>query len=63
MKNYIEKITKIVTVEISQKKYNEVNIEHMCVGPTKGTYRRDIKMIVNHDFIKQCIIFAKFFVS
>ena len=24
MKNYIEKITKIVTVEISQKKYNEV---------------------------------------
>ena len=22
----------------------------MCVGPTKGTYRRDIKMIVNHDY-------------
>ena len=36
---------------------------HMCVGPTKGTYRRDIKMIVNHDYIKQCIIFAKFFFS
>ena len=32
---------------------------HMCVGATKGTYRRDIKMIVNHDYIKQCIIFAK----
>ena len=31
----------------------------MCVGATKGTYRRDIKMIVNHDYIKQCIIFAK----
>ena len=28
-------------------------------GATKGTYRRDIKMIVNHDYIKQCIIFAK----
>ena len=25
------------------------------------TYRRDIKMIVNHDYIKQCIIFAKKF--
>ena len=24
---------------------------HVCVGPTKGTYRRDIKMIVNHDYI------------
>ena len=36
--------------------------EYMCVGPTKGTYRRDIKMLVNHDYIKQCIIFAnKFF--
>ena len=33
----------------------------MCVGATKGTYRRDIKMIVNHDYIKQCIIFAKNF--
>ena len=32
---------------------------HVCVGPKKGTYRRDIKMIVNHDYIKQCIIFAK----
>ena len=30
----------------------------MCVGATKGTLRRDIKMIVNHDYIKQCIIFA-----
>ena len=29
MKNYIEKITEILTVEISQKKYNEVNIEHI----------------------------------
>ena len=35
----------------------------MCVGPTKGTYRRDIKMIVNHDYIKQCIIFAKIFLA
>ena len=34
---------------------------YMCVGATKGTYRRDIKMIVNHDYIKQCIIFAKIF--
>ena len=33
----------------------------MCVGPTKGTYRRDIKMIVNHDYMKQCTIFAIFF--
>ena len=33
----------------------------VCVGPTKGTFRRDIKMIVNHDYIKQCIIFAKIF--
>ena len=40
------------------------SIKHyMCVGPTKGTYRRDIKMIVNHDYIKQCIIFAKIFFS
>ena len=31
----------------------------MCVRATKGTYRRDIKMIVNHDYIKQCIIFEK----
>ena len=36
---------------------------YMCVGPTKGTYRRDIKMIVNHDYIKQCIIFAKKFLG
>ena len=35
----------------------------MCVGATKGTYRRDIKMIVNHDYIKQCIIFAKIFLA
>ena len=35
----------------------------MCVGATKGTYRRDIKMIVNHDYIKQCIIFAKKFLG
>ena len=34
---------------------------YMCVGASKGTYRRDIKMIVNHDYIKQCIIFAKKF--
>ena len=31
----------------------------MCVGAIKGTFRRDTKMIVNHDYIKQCIIFAK----
>ena len=37
------------------------NVVYMCVGATKGTYRRDIKMIVNHDYIKQCIIFAKNF--
>ena len=36
---------------------------YMCVGPTKATYRRDIKMIVNHDYIKQCIIFAKNFLG
>ena len=34
---------------------------YVCVGATKGTHRRDIKMIVNHHYIKQCIIFAKFF--
>ena len=33
-------------------------IAKMCVGATKGTYRRDIKIIVNHDYIKQCIIFG-----
>ena len=33
----------------------------MCVGATKGTFRRDIKIILNHDNIKQCIIFAKKF--
>ena len=32
---------------------------YMCVGATKGTFRRDIKILVNHDYIKQCIIFAK----
>ena len=32
---------------------------YMCVVGTKGSFRRDIKMIVNHDYIKQCIIFAK----
>ena len=25
--------------------------DYMCVNATKGTYRRDIKMIVNHDYI------------
>ena len=39
----------------------KVDKTYMCVGSTKGTYRRDIKMIVNHDYIKQCIIFAKKF--
>ena len=34
---------------------------YMCVGATKGTYCRDIKMIVNHDYIKQCNIFANIF--
>ena len=36
---------------------------YMCVGSTEGTYRRDINMIVNHDYIKQCIIFAKIFLA
>ena len=31
----------------------------MCVGATKETFCRDIKMIVNHDYIKQCVIFSK----
>ena len=35
----------------------------MCGGAPKGTFRRDIKMIVNHDYIKQCIIFAKIFLA
>ena len=35
----------------------------MCVGATKGTFRKDIKTIVNHDYIKQCIIFAKNFLG
>ena len=35
----------------------------MCGGAPKGTFRRDIKMIINHDYIKQCIIFAKFFLA
>ena len=38
-------------------------VANMCVGATKGTYRRDIKIIVNHDYIKQCIIFAKKFLA
>ena len=36
----------------------------LCVSATKGTFRRDIKMIVNVDYIKQGIICAKkFFVD
>ena len=27
----------------------------MCVDATKGNYRRDIKMIVNHDYIKYAL--------
>ena len=42
---------------------NQQCITYMCVGATKGTYRSDIKMIVNHDYIKQCIIFTKNFFS
>ena len=34
---------------------------YLSVGATKGTFRRDIKMIVNHDYIKECIIVAKIF--
>ena len=37
----------------------DIRVRYMCVGATKGTFRRDIKMIVNHDYIKQCIIFTK----
>ena len=37
----------------------ECIINIMCVGATKGTYRRNIKMIVNHDYIKQCNISPK----
>ena len=50
-------------LEISHQKPNSKKylISNMCVGATKGTYRRDIKMIVNHDYIKRCIIFAKKF--
>ena len=33
----------------------------MCDGATKGTFCRDIKIIVNHDYMKQCIIFANSF--
>ena len=33
----------------------------MCAGAMKGTFRRDIRMIVNHDYIQQCIIFTKLF--
>ena len=36
-----------------------VSVIYMCVGATKGTFRRDIKMIVNHDYIEHCIIFGK----
>ena len=43
--------------EISMTKHK------LNVGATKGTYRRDIKMILNHDYIKQCIIFAKKFLG
>ena len=48
--------------EIQIKHTNRL-YKYMCVGATKGTYRRDIKMIVNHDYIKHCIIFAKFFLA
>ena len=37
---------------------NETKWLNMCFGATKVTFRRDIKMIVNHDYMKQCIIFA-----
>ena len=42
-----------------EKNQHMVKNEYMCVGATKGTFRRDIKMIVNHDYMKQCIIFTK----
>ena len=35
----------------------------MCVGATKGTYRRDIKMIVNHDYIKYALFSEKIFLT
>ena len=50
-------------IETANKILGIIRRTYMCVGPTKGTYRRDIKMIVNHDYIKQCIIFAKNFFS
>ena len=53
----IERVSKIKFLGIWLDEYLNWN-HHMCVGGTKGTYRRDIKMIVNHDYIKQCIIFA-----
>ena len=42
---------------------NETKWLNMCVGATKGTFRRDIKMIVNHDYMKQCIIFVNKFLA
>ena len=45
---------------ISARIWNSL-VVNMCVGATKGTCRRDIKIIVNHDYIKQCIIFTKIF--
>ena len=41
--------------------HKNFNLHIMCVGSTKGTFRRDIKMIVNHDYIEQCIILQKIF--
>ena len=49
--------------QISFPKIKKISKAYMCVGATKGTYRRDIKMIVNHDYMKQCIIFAKNFLG
>ena len=60
------------TLTVSREIANEFNtysanvghsLPQICVGATKGTYRRDIKMIVNHDYIKQCIIFGKIFLG
>ena len=52
MKNYIGKITKIVTVEISQKKYNEViynifrntNLHMLCNIPRFEEYESIIQI-------------------
>ena len=46
----IERVSKIKFLGIWLDEYLNWN-HHMCVGGTKGTYRRDIKMIVNHDYI------------